>query len=230
VLPARAATPPPRPPPPAPLLPQDMQLLQCLPPTSEPKATEFIPQMIDTIQRIIANGHAYVVEGDVYFDVASLPSYGRLSGRNQEDNRCVRAGVGVVFLGVVCGRGGLWGLVGGVGVGVGVGGVWIRRLDGGGKGGRGRACLRAPGSTQDAPPQPRRPRAQQRCRSLQGGRAGGGGQAQARRGGLCHVEGGQGGRAAVGQPLGPGAAGLAHRVQRHDRGADGPGHRHPRRG
>jgi cysteinyl-tRNA synthetase len=64
-----------------------MQLLQCLPPSIQPKATEYIPQMISTIERIIANGHAYAVDGDVYFDVASLPSYGRLSGRNQEDNR-----------------------------------------------------------------------------------------------------------------------------------------------
>ena len=66
-----------------------MQLLQCLPPTAEPKATDFIPQMVDTIQRIVANGHAYVAEGDVYFDVGSLPGYGRLSGRSQEDNRQV---------------------------------------------------------------------------------------------------------------------------------------------
>ena len=40
------------------------------------------------IERIIGNGHAYAVEGDVFFDVASLPNYGRLSGRKQEDNRC----------------------------------------------------------------------------------------------------------------------------------------------
>ncbi|KIY97033.1 cysteinyl-tRNA synthetase [Monoraphidium neglectum] len=66
----------------------DMRLLGCLSPTDEPKATEYIPQMVETIQRIIDNGHAYAVEGgDVFFDVASLPGYGRLSGRQQEDNR-----------------------------------------------------------------------------------------------------------------------------------------------
>ena len=46
--------------------------------------------MIATIERIIANGHAYAVpggNGDVFFDVASLPGYGKLSGRAQEDNR-----------------------------------------------------------------------------------------------------------------------------------------------
>jgi len=40
--------------------------------------------MVSTISQIIANGHAYAVEGgDVLFDVGSLPGYGRLSGRNQ---------------------------------------------------------------------------------------------------------------------------------------------------
>ena len=39
--------------------------------------------MVSMIQRIISHGHAYAVGGDVYFDVASLPGYGRLSGRAQ---------------------------------------------------------------------------------------------------------------------------------------------------
>lgn len=65
----------------------DMEALGCLPPGLEPQATDFIPQMVGTIQRIIANGHAYAVGGDVFFDVASLPGYGKLSGRSQEDNR-----------------------------------------------------------------------------------------------------------------------------------------------
>lgn len=69
-----------------------MDALGCLPPTTEPRATHHIPDMITLIQRIIANGHAYLVEGgDVFFDVASLPGYGALSGRGQEDNRCVYA-------------------------------------------------------------------------------------------------------------------------------------------
>lgn len=43
-------------------------------PQSEPRATDYIPAMIDTISRIIDNGHAYALgDGDVYFDVASLP-------------------------------------------------------------------------------------------------------------------------------------------------------------
>ncbi|EFN53199.1 hypothetical protein CHLNCDRAFT_137034 [Chlorella variabilis] len=65
----------------------DMELLGCLPPDLEPRATEYIPHMVAMIQRIIDHGHAYAVGGDVFFDVASLPGYGRLSGRSQEDNR-----------------------------------------------------------------------------------------------------------------------------------------------
>lgn len=64
-----------------------MASLGCLPPTLEPKATDFIPQMVDSIQGIIANGHAYAVGGDVFFDVLSLPGYGRLSRRVQDNNR-----------------------------------------------------------------------------------------------------------------------------------------------
>ena len=37
--------------------------------------------------QIISNGCAYIVEGDVYFSVDSLPNYGQLSGRKLEDNR-----------------------------------------------------------------------------------------------------------------------------------------------
>jgi len=67
---------------------EDMRALGCLPPTLEPRATDFIPEMVATISRIIANGHAYAVEGgDVFFNVGSLPGYGALSGRVQEDNR-----------------------------------------------------------------------------------------------------------------------------------------------
>lgn len=76
------------------ILTQDMAALNVLPPALEPRATAFVPQMISTITDIIANGHAYAVDGgDVFFDVASLPGYGRLSGRQQEDNRCAGAGV-----------------------------------------------------------------------------------------------------------------------------------------
>ncbi len=49
-----------------------------------PRATEVIPKMIEIIQGLIAKGHAYVVDGDVYFRVTSFPHYGELSGRSLE--------------------------------------------------------------------------------------------------------------------------------------------------
>jgi cysteinyl-tRNA synthetase len=66
----------------------DVAALRCLPPCLEPRATAHVPDIVALIERIIANGHAYALPGgDVYFDVASLPGYGRLSGRDGEDNR-----------------------------------------------------------------------------------------------------------------------------------------------
>jgi cysteinyl-tRNA synthetase len=49
-----------------------------------PRATDVIPKMIEIIQRLIATGHAYAVDGDVYFRVTSFSGYGRLSGRSLE--------------------------------------------------------------------------------------------------------------------------------------------------
>jgi cysteinyl-tRNA synthetase len=45
-----------------------------------PKATDHIPEMIDLIERLTANGHTYEADGSVYFRIASFPEYGRLSG------------------------------------------------------------------------------------------------------------------------------------------------------
>ncbi len=50
-----------------------------------PKATDHVPEMIAMSQRLIARGHAYEAGGNVYFDVASFPAYGELSG-NQLQN------------------------------------------------------------------------------------------------------------------------------------------------
>ncbi|MCR4818968.1 MAG: cysteine--tRNA ligase [Fretibacterium sp.] len=54
-------------------------------PTVAPRATEHIPEIIDTIRKIIDNGHAYVSGGDVYFDVKSWPKYGVLCKQNLDD-------------------------------------------------------------------------------------------------------------------------------------------------
>ena len=63
----------------------DMDAIGVLRPTHEPRATEYIPQMIAMIEDLIAKGHAYAAEGHVLFSVASYPDYGRLSGRTVED-------------------------------------------------------------------------------------------------------------------------------------------------
>jgi cysteinyl-tRNA synthetase len=49
-----------------------------------PRATEMIPQIVAFIARLIEAGHAYAVDGDVYFRVASFPEYGRLSGQRPD--------------------------------------------------------------------------------------------------------------------------------------------------
>jgi len=63
----------------------DMGALGNLPPTHEPRATEYIPEMIAMIADLIARGHAYAAEGHVLFDVRSYKDYGRLSGRSVDD-------------------------------------------------------------------------------------------------------------------------------------------------
>jgi cysteinyl-tRNA synthetase len=45
-----------------------------------PRATDHIAEMIDIIERLIERGHAYEVDGTVYFDVTTFPDYGKLSG------------------------------------------------------------------------------------------------------------------------------------------------------
>ena len=73
---------------------QDMATLQVQPATHEPRATEVVPQIIEAVQTLIDKGHAYEVEGDVYFSVESFEQYGRLSGRNLDDLKAgARVGV-----------------------------------------------------------------------------------------------------------------------------------------
>jgi cysteinyl-tRNA synthetase len=64
---------------------EDMGALFALPPDIEPRATEHLPEIIEIIQRLIANGHAYEAQGHVLFAVASDADYGKFSGRSPED-------------------------------------------------------------------------------------------------------------------------------------------------
>lgn len=61
------------------------RVLGCLPPAIEPRATGHVPAMIELIQQLVAGGHAYAAAGDVYFDTASFPDYGQLSGQKLAD-------------------------------------------------------------------------------------------------------------------------------------------------
>ena len=58
-----------------------------LPPSSEPKATDHIEEMIQMIAALIDSNHAYESDGDVYFVVRSFPEYGKLSRQNVSDLR-----------------------------------------------------------------------------------------------------------------------------------------------
>ena len=54
-----------------------------------PRATQYIPEMIRIIEGLIERGHAYVVNGTVYYDVTTFPDYGKLSGNTLD---ALRAG------------------------------------------------------------------------------------------------------------------------------------------
>ncbi|HTS39857.1 MAG TPA: cysteine--tRNA ligase [Xanthobacteraceae bacterium] len=70
---------------------EDVAALGCLPPTFEPRATEYVSNarapidMIRLIDRLIANGNAYVAEGHVLFSVSTMPDYGKLSKRSLDE-------------------------------------------------------------------------------------------------------------------------------------------------
>ena len=67
---------------------EDIAALGILPPDFEPRATEFVPQMLDLIDRLEKNGLAYQSpDGDVNYSVRDFPGYGKLSGKSLDDLR-----------------------------------------------------------------------------------------------------------------------------------------------
>ncbi len=64
---------------------EDMTRLNVLPPDIAPRASAHILEQQELIQQLIDKGFAYVVDGNVYFDVARDTEYGKLSGRKSED-------------------------------------------------------------------------------------------------------------------------------------------------
>ncbi|MCB8977868.1 MAG: cysteine--tRNA ligase [Ardenticatenaceae bacterium] len=63
----------------------DMDALGVQRPDISPRASGHIPEQIAMVQELIDKGHAYEVDGSVYFDVLSYPEYGKLSGRIVEE-------------------------------------------------------------------------------------------------------------------------------------------------
>ncbi|MCE3255016.1 MAG: cysS [Rickettsiaceae bacterium] len=63
----------------------DIGLLNVLPPSHEPKATEHIGEMISIIEKLLKNNHAYISNGHVLFDVKSYKNYGHLSNRHLDE-------------------------------------------------------------------------------------------------------------------------------------------------
>jgi len=66
---------------------EDVRALGCLEPSVEPRATDNIPQMIEIIEQLVANGHAYVAGGEVLFDTRSMADYGQLSKRPLDEQQ-----------------------------------------------------------------------------------------------------------------------------------------------
>src|SRR5438445_19782 len=58
---------------------EDMAALRAERAEQYPRATEHIPEMVEMIATLVANGNAYVADGDVYYRIASFPAYGALS-------------------------------------------------------------------------------------------------------------------------------------------------------
>lgn len=64
---------------------EDMERLNCLSPDIEPRVTTHIQEIIAFIERLIANGNAYIIQNDVYFDISTHANYGTLSGKKLDD-------------------------------------------------------------------------------------------------------------------------------------------------
>lgn len=76
---------------------RDFAALGAATPTHEPRATDYVPKMLDIIQRLQAKGLAYqAAGGDVNFAVRCMPGYGKLSGKGLDE---LRAGERVAVLG-----------------------------------------------------------------------------------------------------------------------------------
>jgi len=66
---------------------EDFEALGMLPPHHEPRATQYMPEIISMIGALVEKGYAYVSDGDVLYSVSKFDGYGRLSGKRLADLR-----------------------------------------------------------------------------------------------------------------------------------------------
>ena len=67
---------------------EDAAKLGALPPDQEPRATDYVDEMVTMIAKLVEKGHAYPADnGDVFYSVSSFPNYGKLSGKSLDDLR-----------------------------------------------------------------------------------------------------------------------------------------------
>jgi cysteinyl-tRNA synthetase len=66
---------------------EDFAALGMLPPHHEPRATDYMPQIVSMIEALVDKGYAYVADGDVLYAVSKFDGYGRLSGKKLADLR-----------------------------------------------------------------------------------------------------------------------------------------------
>ena len=64
---------------------QDEARLNLLEPEARPQASAYVKQQIKMVAKLLKKGHAYEVDGNVYYDVTSFPAYGALSGNKLND-------------------------------------------------------------------------------------------------------------------------------------------------
>ncbi|MEZ4504043.1 MAG: cysteine--tRNA ligase [Dehalococcoidia bacterium] len=69
---------------------REMDALNVLRPQAFPLASEHIPGIIAMVERLVASGHAYVVDGHVFFDTTTTPRFGALSGLDRDALRTFR--------------------------------------------------------------------------------------------------------------------------------------------
>ncbi len=65
---------------------EDLETLGIEPAEHYPRATEYVPQMVEIIKRLEAKGHTYRSDGSIYYRISTFPTYGKLSGIRPEKN------------------------------------------------------------------------------------------------------------------------------------------------